>query len=57
MSIRKLTLIGHTVPVPDPQRPIPVLSPTGQPPDPVAPPAGCRYHRAHRLADPEEHPS
>ena len=55
MSFRKLTRIGHTVP--DPQRPIPVLSPTGAPPNPVAPPAGCRYHRAHPLADPEEHPS
>ena len=55
MSIRKPTLIGYTVP--DPQRPIPVLSPTGEPPDPVAPPAGCRYHRAHPLADPEENPS
>ena len=31
-------------PVPDPQRPIRVLAPAGEPPNPAAPPAGCRYH-------------
>ena len=31
-------------PVPDPLRPIRTLAPVGEPPNPVAPPAGCRYH-------------
>ena len=31
-------------PVPDPDRPIRSAAATGDPPDPAAPPAGCRYH-------------
>ncbi len=31
-------------PVPDPRRPIRLLAPAGEPPNPAAPPAGCRYH-------------
>lgn len=31
-------------PVPDPQRPVRLLAPPGEPPNPAAPPAGCRYH-------------
>ncbi len=31
-------------PVPDPDRPIQLLSPVGEPPNPTAPPTGCRYH-------------
>ena len=31
-------------PVPDPARPIRSSAPDGEPPDPAAPPAGCRYH-------------
>ena len=31
-------------PVPDPRRPIRLLAPASEPPDPAAPPAGCRYH-------------
>ena len=31
-------------PIPDPQRPIRLLTPAGEPPSPAAPPAGCRYH-------------
>lgn len=31
-------------PVPDPQRPIRLVAQTGEPPNPAAPPSGCRYH-------------
>ena len=31
-------------PIPDPNRPIRSPTPAGDPPDPAAPPAGCRYH-------------
>ena len=31
-------------PIPDPNRPIRWLAPAGDPPNPAAPPAGCRYH-------------
>ena len=31
-------------PIPDPQRPIRLLAPASDPPDPAAPPTGCRYH-------------
>ena len=34
-----------SVPVPDPDRPIPPEAPVrGEPPDPAEPPAGCRFH-------------
>ena len=31
-------------PLPDPERPIRPLAPTGEPPNPASPPSGCRYH-------------
>ena len=31
-------------PVPDPRRPIKLLASAGEPPNPAAPPEGCRYH-------------
>jgi peptide/nickel transport system ATP-binding protein len=32
------------IPVPDPEAPQPDVVPTGEPPSPLAPPAGCRFH-------------
>ena len=47
-----LTAPGHpytrelvtSSPIPDPSRPIRPRAPAGDPPNPAAPPAGCRYH-------------
>ncbi len=42
--------LAASSPAADPERPITLLAPAGEPPDPASPPSGCRYHTRCRYA-------